>query len=189
MARKVMLIRHGEKPDKDGSVHGISEKGLHDPDELTVRGWQRSGALIRFFAPPHGMFSHAALATPDKIFACMPHGHVKSVRSAHTVEPLAKFLNKTVDLSHERGAEDQLAQAVIASQGVVLIAWEHDAIPKIAARIMSPHKLSADKWPDSRFDIVWVLDQSSASGWALTQAPQLVLPGDRSDVIEFFKTA
>ena len=188
MATKIMIIRHGEKPSDNGSVHGVDESGAHDPDELSVRGWQRAGALVRFFAPPNGTFSHPALATPTSIFAPLPSGHVKSVRSQHTVQPLARYLNRTVDLHHEKGDEDKLAQTATATQGVVLIAWEHQAIPDIAAAIVGHDHACPKKWPDSRFDMVWILDQKTGSGWALTQVPQLVLPGDVGDVIPATKT-
>jgi hypothetical protein len=187
MPAKIMITRHAEKPSDNGSVRGVEINGSHDPDELSVRGWQRAGALIGFFAPQNGAFAHSSLATPDAIFACHPHGHVKSVRSAHTVQLLAQFLNTTIDLNHERGSEDQLVKAVMATQGVVLIAWEHDAIPDIVSKITGKDHICPKKWPDSRFDVVWVLDQKPTSAWALTQVPQLVLPGDRGEVIEFVK--
>lgn len=44
-ATKIMLIRHAEKPRDDGSVRGVAADGRQDPEELVVRGWQRSGAL------------------------------------------------------------------------------------------------------------------------------------------------
>src|SRR3954469_20913317 len=115
MATKIMLVRHAEKPSDNGSVRGVDENGSRDPNELTVRGWQRAGALVRFFAPPNGGFSHPALATPETIFACAPNGHEEGSRSVHTVEPLAKFLNKTVNLSFVKGAEDKLVRAATAT--------------------------------------------------------------------------
>jgi hypothetical protein len=178
MAKKIMLIRHAEKPNNNGSIRGVAEDGGHDESELLVRGWQRAGALIRFFAPASGAFSHPALATPDAIFACPPHGHIKSARSEHTVQPLALFLNKAVNLDHKEGEEDKLVEAVTATSGVVLIAWEHNAIPDIAARIVGNRHKCPRKWPDSRFDMVWVLDHKPAPRWTFAQAPQLVLPGD-----------
>lgn len=183
-----MIIRHGEKPSDDDSVRGVDENGAHDPNELTVRGWQRAGALVRFFAPPNGTFSHPALARPTALFAPAAHGHVKSVRSAHTIQPLAQYLNKTIDLRFERGDEHKLVKTVTATEGVVLIAWEHDAIPGIAADIAGDRDICPNKWPDSRFDVVWILDQKASSAWILTQTPQLVLPGDRAEVIELVKT-
>jgi broad specificity phosphatase PhoE len=188
MATKVMIIRHGEKPNDNGSIHGVNEKGDHDPDELSVRGWRRAGALVRFFAPPQGVFSHAALATPAIIFASAAHGHITSLRSEHTVLPLAQFLNIAVDLHYQRGDEKKLVEAVMGAKGVVLIAWEHEAIPDIAAGIAGNDHTYPKKWPDARFDLVWVLDpKAGSSNWTLTQIPQLALPGDRSDTIELVK--
>ena len=65
---KVMLIRHAEKPDGTGNVMGVSELGLPHPRQLSVRGWQRAGALVRFFAPAGGNFADG-IATPSAIFA------------------------------------------------------------------------------------------------------------------------
>jgi broad specificity phosphatase PhoE len=184
MASKIMLIRHGEKPTDDGRVHGVDEKGSHDPDELSVQGWQRAGALIRFFAPLNRSFTHRALATPDAIYACAPGDHATSLRSKHTVLPLAQSLKKSVDLGYRKGEENQLVRAVSAAQGVVLIAWEHNLIPSIAAAIVGDESTCPKKWHDSRFDLVWVLDHQPGSAWKFTQVPQMVLPGDQSEVIQ-----
>jgi broad specificity phosphatase PhoE len=188
MATKIMIIRHGEKPSDDGSIRGVDENGAHDPNELSVQGWRRAGALIRLFAPLNGTFAHPALATPGTIYACAPDDHAKSLRSQHTVTPLAEFLKLPVNLQFHKGHEDKLAQAVTATQGVVLIAWEHDAIPAIVAGIAGNGHTGPHKWPDPRFDLVWVLEHNAASGWTLAQAPQLVLPGDREDVVPLVKT-
>jgi hypothetical protein len=183
MATKVMLIRHAEKPNDDGRIHGVDEKGAHDSDELSVQGWQRAGALIRFFSPLNRPFTNQALATPDTIFACAPGDHATSVRSKHTVWPLAQFLQKPVNLRYRKGEEDKLVWAVAVAQGVVLIAWEHNTIPSIASSIIGDDNTCPKKWPDSRFDLVWVLDREPG-GWKFIQVPQMVLPGDQQDVIE-----
>jgi broad specificity phosphatase PhoE len=183
MATKVMLIRHAEKPTDDGRIHGVDESGSHDSDELSVRGWQRAGALIRFFAPLNGSFIHRALAAPDVIFACAPGDRATSVRAKHTVWPLAQSLNKSVDLRYRKGEENELARAVTAAQGVVLIAWEHNTIPDIAAALTGDDTIYPKKWHDARFDLVWVLDRPG-SAWKFTQVPQMVLPGDLGEDIQ-----
>ena len=48
---KIMLIRHAERPSADKSIRGVTQEGIKNKEELTVRGWQRAGALVRFFAP------------------------------------------------------------------------------------------------------------------------------------------
>ena len=55
-ARKIMVIRHAEKPDDAGTIFGITIEGHQDSEELSVRGWQRAGALATFFAPPDDHF-------------------------------------------------------------------------------------------------------------------------------------
>ena len=49
-AEKIMIIRHAERPPDDGSIDGVNMSGTKDPKELTVRGWQRAGALALFCA-------------------------------------------------------------------------------------------------------------------------------------------
>jgi len=87
---KIMVIRHAEKPDDEGTTFGVDIQGNQNPEELIVRGWQRAGALATFFAPPDGHFRDQRIETPVTIFAtCIAH-HSKSLRPQHTVEPLAE---------------------------------------------------------------------------------------------------
>jgi hypothetical protein len=179
MADKIMIVRHGEKPEKDEDIHGVNPEGEHDKNELSTRGWQRSGALVRFFNPVDGKFVHPALAKPNAVFAAAPAGHVQSERSHHTVEAAAESVGLKVNLKFTKGDEKKLAEDVMAAHGVVLIAWEHNSIVDLANIILGNDKSSPQKWHDSRFDLVWVFDrQSHAGGWKLTQVAQMVLPGD-----------
>jgi hypothetical protein len=181
---KIMIIRHGEKPQADGTDAGVSPAGLPDPEDLTARGWQRAGALVRFFAPAGGQFSHADVATPDVIFASGVAPHSKSLRPQHTVAALADFLGQRLVLDHPKGAEDALVADVLSWGGTVLIAWEHEAIPGIANQLLGNATTCPQKWPGDRFDVLWVLKATGgAGGWEFTQVPQRLLPGDRDDVI------
>jgi hypothetical protein len=184
MAKKIMLVRHGEKPDKGDSIHGVDAEGGHDKNDLSPKGWQRSGALIRFFNPVNGQFSHAALARPNAMFAASPEGHVKSLRSQNTVQALADSLGLRINLKHAKGEEKALVEDALAKDGVVLIAWEHHAIVHIANFVLGDEKTSPQEWPDSRFDLVWVLDQQAHPGeWKFAQVPQLLLPDDSPHVL------
>ena len=184
MPKKIMIVRHGEKPDKADSIHGVDAEGEHDKKDLSPRGWQRSGALVRFFNPVNGQFSHAALAKPDVIFAVSPQGGAKSERAEHTVESVAEFMGLHLNLKHDKGDEKELVKDVLSKDGVVLIAWEHNAILDIANLILGNDKTSPQNWPDSRYDLVWVLDQQPHSGgWKFTQVPQLLLPGDSAHTL------
>ena len=181
---KIMIIRHAEKPSDDGLIAGVSQDGSPDSKELIVRGWQRSGALVRLFAPTAGSFSHAALATPDVIFASGVAKHSDSLRPQHTVLALAEFLGQQIDLSHAKGEENALVADAMARRGNVLISWEHEAIPTIAGLIAGNPTIYPQKWPSERFDLVWVFDRGmGATNWTFTQVPQMLLPGDVSDPI------
>jgi broad specificity phosphatase PhoE len=177
MATKIMIIRHAEKP--DAQTAAVSMGGEQDGEELTVRGWQRSGALVRLFAPVAGSRADNRLATPQFIFASGTAPHSKSLRPQHTVAALAEQLGQPLNLAHLKGEEDALVADVLARNAPVLIAWEHEAIPGIVNRIMGNTTTCPQQWPDARFDLVWVLDQPTPAGiWTFAQVPQLLLPGD-----------
>jgi len=174
-----MLIRHAEKPSDDGTVQGVSMAGAQDKQELVVRGWQRSGALVRLFAPLNGHFVDPRLTRPTVIFASAVTKHSNSLRPQHTVLELATELNLALVLRHPKGDEAALIVDAVAQDGPVLIAWEHEAIPDIGNRIVGNITTCPQKWPGSRFDVVWVFDRQIASGqWTFAQVPQRLLPGD-----------
>jgi hypothetical protein len=179
-ATKIMIIRHAERPPDDGSANGVTPKGATDPKELSVRGWQRAGALVRFFAPLGGHFADPHLATPDTIFASKVAHHSPSLRPQRTVESLADFLHKSLVMKHAKGEEEALVADAIAADGAVLIAWEHEAIPDICNLIIGNKTTCPQKWHGSRYDLVWVLDRprSSEEAWTFAQVPQMLLPGD-----------
>lgn len=176
-ATKIMLIRHAEKP--DGDVQGVTAAGAKDPEELVVRGWQRSGALVRLFAPRDGKFVDPHLAQPRTIFASAVGKHSNSLRPQHTVLELAQELRLKLDPRFPKGGEKDLAKAAVAATGPVLICWEHEDIPDIVNAIVGNNTTCPQKWDGSRFDLVWVLDRRTANdGWDFTQVPQLLLAGD-----------
>lgn len=178
-ATKIMIIRHAERPPDDGSANGVTPAGAADPKELIVRGWQRAGALVRFFAPASGHFADPHLATPEIIFASKVEHHSPSLRPQHTVESLADFTHKSLVLKHAKGEEEALVADALAANGAVLIAWEHEVIPGICNLITKNQTACPQKWHGSRYDLVWVLDRPHASdAWTFTQVPQMLLPGD-----------
>lgn len=179
-ATKIMVIRHAEKPDdKDG---GVDQKGNSDKHDLIVRGWQRAGALVQFFANPRD--PNGPIKQPATIFATEPSPGNESKRPLHTVTPLKQLLGITIDSTIPVGSEQELVDKAAASDGVVLIAWHHEKIPAIANLILQDQS-APQKWPDDRFDVVWIFSRAVANAsWAFSQAPQLLLSGDSPDVIE-----
>ena len=184
MAKRIMIIRHGEKPSKKDSIKGISLSGFRSKNELSARGWQRSGALIRFFNPIMGdVFSDPALRKPDVILAEDPKGHIKSQRPLHTIESLAISLRKKPVLRYTKGQEQRLVEFAKAQPGVVLICWEHSAIIDIANLLLGDSEACPQHWPGDRFDLVWIFEARQKS-WKFSQVPQLLLPGDRPTTIK-----
>jgi hypothetical protein len=145
--------------------------GQSDGNALTVRGWQRAGALIRLFTPP----TQPHLATPMYIFAARdPHG---SIRATQTVLPLAEYLALTIDTTYKVGEEEALLSCALAVADTALIVWQHNAIPRLASTLMPEEVLP--RWPDVRFDLVWVFDRPADSAWTLIEVAQKLLSGDR----------
>jgi len=183
-ASKIMIIRHAEKPSVDGTVGGVSAQGTQDPEELIVQGWQRAGALVRLFQPLNGQFVSARLATPNVIFASGLGHHSKSLRPQHTVLAVSNLLGLEIDTSHTKGDEADLVLDAMSTDGVVLIAWEHELIPTIANAILGNSSTCPQTWLDDRFDLVWVFDsRPNSGGFAFDQVPQMLLPGDQNSVI------
>ena len=193
-ATKIMVIRHAEKP--DSTLNGVKESGEASKHDLIVRGWQRAGALVCFFAPTNGLLQSAKLAQPEYLFASNPsddgdqagdagsNGESKSHRPEETIKPLSEKLNVQIDLTWSKGQETEVAAAAQACDGVVLIAWQHEAIYKIANAILGD--LSGPQtWPRNRFNIVYVFDRDAATGkYSFDQAPQCLLVGDQPEVIQ-----
>lgn len=175
-ASKIMLVRHGEKP--EGKDAGVSAEGKQDDKELIVRGWQRSGGLVRLFAPRNGTFVDPHLAQPKTVFASGIGKHSDSLRPQHTVLETATVLGLTLQTKYLKGDEADLAKAAVAAAGPVLIGWEHEAIPAIVNAIVGNDTTCPQKWNGSRFDLVWVLDAKAGGGWNFAQVPQLLLSGD-----------
>ena len=190
IARKIMLIRHAEKP--EGAVQGVDGNGNEGKEFLTVQGWQRAGALARFFAPASAQFQRPGIEQPQFLFASGPISKKqkrvgtgsKSYRPEQTITPLSQLLGSTVplNLNFVEGEEEQVAAAATACAGVVLIAWQHEDIPTIADAILGKTGVVPSKWPGDRFDVIWVFDLQEG-GYAFSQAPEMLLAGDLPSVI------
>jgi hypothetical protein len=180
-ATKLMLIRHAEKP--DGNETGIDLKGKPDEHELTVRGWQRAGALVPFFADAKPGRSSSPIERPAVIFATAAVSHSESKRPLHTVTPLAQRLGIGIDSDFAEGSEEAMLKRAVATDGAVLICWHHEAIPAIANLILQA-QTAPQKWPGDRFDVVWIFVRDAANArWSFSQMPQQLLHGDAPTVI------
>ena len=172
---KIMVIRHAEKPNGEP---GVMSEGAENPKALTATGWKRAAALVGLFDPPSGQFA-PHLARPARLFA----SGSESLRPQQTIAPLSEALKLPIDATFLKGEEARLVAAAKAAGGVVLIAWQHEAIPEIASLILgSPSGVPA-KWPGQRYDVVWVFDRQDGDVWSFSQTPEGLLPGDSTEPI------
>jgi phosphohistidine phosphatase SixA len=181
---RIMIIRHAEKH-TSGRERGVDFEGFHAKHELTVRGWQRAGALVGFFAPPGGLPAGSPISTPRSILASAATKASPSLRAQHTVLALAELLRIEIDTRYADGEEAAAAAAALAAPGPVLISWHHSHISKLT-RLIGGHLPDCPKsWPDDCFDVVWVLDRDDgASGpWRFSQVVQRLFANDRTDPI------
>lgn len=200
-ASKIMIIRHAEKPDASGAQPlGVTADGEPDKESLIVQGWQRAGALVGFFSPADAKLAKLDIAVPQVIFASDDHrtktastGKIgsHSKRPIETVTPLAARLGVAINPAWSLGQEVDLARAAASSDGIVLICWQHQAIPAIANQLISPPDPIPStwpvpqSWPGDRFDVVWIFDPGTDPGtWLFSQAPQRLLHGDKHSVIK-----
>ncbi len=184
-ARKIMIIRHAEKP--DGVNPGITESGVISKHDLTIGGWQRAGALACFFGGAPTQAQEGAIARPQFLFASAASNVVKgseahesrSARSVDTLLPLGRKLQIEINTSFRKGEEEQVAAAAQQCPGVVLISWQHEAISAIGGSLLPVQGPPLPKWPPTRFDLVYVFDLDDTTGkYRFSQVPQCLLAGD-----------
>src|SRR5919206_2862910 len=146
-APQIMLIRHAEKPPDSPPPHGVSVDGQPDVESLTVRGWQRAGALACLFAPTSGARYGHRLAEPRYLYASNPRKH-RSKRSRQTLTPLARKLGLEINADFTPGEEEALADHARSRGGVVLICWRHQHLPALAQQLLDDHATAPQHWSE-----------------------------------------
>ncbi|MCA1576685.1 MAG: hypothetical protein LC794_04895 [Acidobacteria bacterium] len=184
-ATKIILLRHAEKPAKDKEPYGVTPNGEHSKESLSVRGWQRAGALTNLFAPANRHIQHASLAKPQFLYASKPVRRKGSRRPIETITPLAEKLALKINSDFQRSEFEDMIEEVVALKGVVLICWQREYIPDIASLILDSKKIAPRDWPEDRFDLFWVFNlQGASSRYRFKQVPQKLLGGDSTTPVE-----
>jgi hypothetical protein len=160
---RVMIVRHGEKPDTG-------------PD-LNERGYQRANALPDFFKTNPALTQYGP---PAAVYAAAPAKPGGSRRSIETCTPTAQALGLTVNQSYtsddtQAAASNVLADGQLAGKAA-LFCWEHNAIPDLAKALGSTD--APDSWEDDVYDRVWVIDYQDGQAIDFKNLPQHLLPGD-----------
>ncbi|WP_157615803.1 hypothetical protein [Rhizobacter sp. Root404] len=170
----VLVIRHAEKPGPGGAI-GVQESGTEDPNELSVRGWQRAGALTQLFRENSGR--HPALTRPDWLVAATPAGDYLSRRAISTLTPLSRRIDTPIERRFAPGDEVALAAHLAKLEGVTLVAWRHQGIPAIGTALMGPADVP-QVWPDERYDLIWLFARTGHHPWRFAQLYQRLLDSD-----------
>jgi hypothetical protein len=182
-AQRIMIIRHAEKPYDDGKENnqGVRMDGSSSAESLAVRGWQRAGAIALLFGSAE-LAQSRGLSVPQHLYGSDPDKAdkvgSKSRRPKQTLIPLAQRLDLQIHASWLKGQEVKLCREVLKRPGTVLISWQHELIPNIAAAIPGGKIPQTRKWDDERFDLVWVFDLLPDGTYSFKEFHQALLSGD-----------
>ena len=131
---RVMIIRHGEK-----SLTG---------DNLSCQGENRAlllpGVLLRKFSVPNYIYVPSIRQKMSE-----SHG-----RMLETIIPLAVKYDLSINSEYAQDAYTDIAAQVLHKSGIVLMVWEHDAIPPLAAAL---GVINPPAWKSKNFDGIWVI--------------------------------
>ncbi len=169
---QIIFIRHGEKPAQG--------------NELNEQGFARAKALVPYFQTSPDVTKYG---TPAAIYAMKPKGPTGSVRPIQTVTPLATTLGLTIISDYLKEDSAGLVKAVMSNTAydgkMVLVCWEHNAIPDIVAAFASYTATSSSvtstlptAWDSSAFDRTWILNISDGKITSFQDLPQHIMPGD-----------
>jgi hypothetical protein len=131
---KVVIIRHGEKP----------ENG----DNLSCQGENRAlklpAVLYQKFNKPD--YTYVPSLELDK--------STKHARMFQTVTPFAIKHNLTVNSKYDEKDYSTIAEKVLEKTGTVLMVWEHSAIPLLAEALGVKNPPT---WNGKDYDSIWVI--------------------------------
>ena len=134
--QKVVIIRHGEKPDKG--------------DNLSCKGFNRSLQLPAVL--------YAKYKVPGKIFVpsmstTKSAGHF---RMLETITPFAVKYNLSINSKYDVDDVKEMAGAILKTNGYALVVWEHDKIDNLVRALGADTK--GMKWPNEDFDSIWIIN-------------------------------
>ncbi len=181
-ATEILLLRHAEKPDGSENCRGLTARGHADAKSLTIRGWQRAGALAVLLSP--NPLVRARLPVPDWIYAsAFRQGGGHSRRPEQTVQPLAQRLGRAMDLTWALHQEAAFGATLASQAGTALVCWQHQGLVSLARAIAAPQALPTIPldwiWPADRYDVIWSLRRNEPTGtWRFRQYNQSLLADD-----------
>lgn len=141
----VVIVRHGEKP----------EAGL---GQITCQGLNRALALPSVLR---------RYGQPSAIYATNPATKKKDsgvdffyIRPLATIEPYAVSVGMPVDIAYEMHQTGDLADKLLKTQGLVVVAWEHHQAAVLARDLVKKaggEPSVVPSWNDADFDGIYVV--------------------------------
>lgn len=131
---RIILIRHGEKPDNG--------------DNLSCAGLNRALKLAEVLKNKFGI--------PDYIYAPSPATgkQTKNGRMLQTIMPFAVKYNLNINTTCNVDESDKLTNAIRKNTGTVLVVWEHKELATIAEILGVKGYL---KWDSDDYDSIWII--------------------------------
>ena len=142
---KVVLIRHGEKPELGDN---LSPPGL-------ARALQLPALLYSKFGRPDHVYVPSLTTDVTTSHA----------RMFQTVTPLAVQYNLSINSKFDEKDYTGIAQHILGKTGTALVVWEHHGINSIVSAIGIQ---DAPLWEDADFDSIWIITFSSGGEPRLT---------------------
>ena len=131
---KVVIIRHGEKP----------ETG----DNLSCQGENRALQLPAVLYKKYNIPSYSYVPSLDL------GKSTNHARMFQTITPFAVKYNLTVDSQYSEKDTSKVANDVLKKTGTVLMVWEHSEIQSLATNLGVK---GAPDWKGNDFDSIWVI--------------------------------
>ncbi|HEY9519800.1 MAG TPA: hypothetical protein VIQ98_11070 [Gemmatimonadales bacterium] len=141
---QIILFRHAEKPADEANPH------------LSPEGVRRARQLVGFLSTNPVVNKHGK---PVAIFATQTTKDGDGQRTQETVAPAAAALKLRVQTPYLGKDYQQLAKLILGNPAyagkTVLICWNHDVLPELAAELgVSP---TPPAWKAKEYDQVYVI--------------------------------
>ena len=156
---KVTIIRHGENPLKG--------------DNLSCQGLNRSIQL------PSVLYSKFGIPNFTYVPALGRGSATKHARMFQTIVPMSIKYNLKINSNHDEADSINIANDIKSKNGIVLVVWDHKAIPPIVRALgVAGFYL---KWGEEDYDSIWIV--TFTNGRAIFSAdkeglsPGLICPG------------
>lgn len=149
---KVVIIRHGEKPENGSNLSCQGEN----------RALQLATVLPQKFKKPD--FTYIPSLGLGKA--------TKHARMFQTITPFAIKYNLSINSKFDAEDYEKVATHVLKKTGTVLMVWNHSAIPPLAKELGVRNPPS---WKDNDFDSIWILTFQSGKA-SLTMDEEAISP-------------